>query len=113
MLITDANGVRLGYVNFDLSDNEISEVMVILVTPAAGYFLSATPEDSDVEIQARETSSGDPFVDLSTSLDLSSYPPGTPVSFDLRVVAGDDLANVRRVTIWLAVTTSSAARWAD
>jgi hypothetical protein len=114
MRITDTTGNRISYMAFDLSDGESSSVIVLRITPAAGFFLSASPGDADVEIQARETSSGDPFVDLATApIDLASYTPETPVNFDLKVVAATPLTGVRRVVLFIAVTSSGAAGWTD
>jgi hypothetical protein len=113
MTITDSAGNRVGYCAFDLSDGQSSGVVVLRVTPADGHSLKATPADADVEIQSRETGSGDPFVDIGASpLDLSSYTPGTPVNFDFKAVAADPLAGVRRVVIYLGVISQGAANWA-
>jgi hypothetical protein len=110
--ITNTNGKRIGYLNFDLSDGESSGVVVLNVVPAVGYELVASPTDADVEIQARETGSGDPFVDIGASpIDLSAYTPETPVQFDFKAVAAATLTDVRRVAIFLAVSSQQAAGW--
>lgn len=112
MRITNTSGGRVGYVSFDISDSEVSSVVVLKVTPAVGYELVATPTDVDVEVQARETASGDPFVDIGASpIDLSSYTPETPVNFDFRTVAGSPLTDVRRVAIFVAVQSQGVAGW--
>lgn len=112
MRLTDSAGNKIGYLPVDLSDGEETDVFVLTVTPADGFTFLATPSDADVQIQARETGSGDPFVDLSTGIELSSYTPETSVDFDVKVVADDPLTGIRRVVIYLAVTNSEAAGWA-
>lgn len=110
--LTTTDGKRPGYICWDLSDNEESGVMVLRVTPADGFFLKASPADGDVEIQARETGSGDPFVDIaSTPIDLSGLTPETPVNFDFKAVVQGSLTDVRRLTAFIGVTTQSAADW--
>jgi hypothetical protein len=109
--IQSTNGKRVGYLAFDLSDGETSGVVVLRVLPATGYSLQADA-DVDVEIQARENGTADPFVDLATSpIDLSGYTPETPVDFDIRAVAGSPLVDVRRVAINLSVASAGAAAW--
>jgi hypothetical protein len=97
---------------FDLSDGEASGVVVLRVLPAVGYSLKASPGDGDIEIQARETGSGDPFVDIAASpIDLSSYTPETPQNFDFRAVAASPLTDVRRVSMFIGVVSQGAAGW--
>lgn len=111
--ITDTDGNRIGYVAFDLSDGESSGVMVLSVRPAVGYSLKASPVDPDLQIQARETGSGDPFVDIGASpIDLSSLTPETPVDFDFKAVAADPLEGVRRAAITISVISQGSVNWA-
>jgi hypothetical protein len=112
MRITNTNGKRIGYLSFDLSDNETSSTVVLRVIPAVGFQLQALPVDVDVEIQARENGTADPFVDLATSpIDLSGYTPETPIDFDIRAVAGSPLVDVRRAALHIAVVSEGAAAW--
>lgn len=110
--LTTTDGKRIGLLNWDLSDNETSSVVVLRVVPADGFFLKASPADGDVQVQARETGSGDPFVDLAASpIDLSALTPETPVNYDFRAQVQGSLTDVRRLTAFIGVTTQSAADW--
>lgn len=110
--ITNINDSPLTFLNFELSDNEISGVVQVRIVPANRYLLKVSPTDADVEVQAREHGSGDPFVDIGASpIDLSSYAPETPVDFDLRAVASSSLVGVRRVVAYLSVSSNGAAGW--
>lgn len=110
--ITNTNGKRVGYLNYDLSDNETSATIQLRITPADGFSLKASPGDDDVQIQAREASSGDPFTDIAaTPIDLSGYTPETPVNFDFRAVANSALVDVRRLALFIAVTSNKSAGW--
>lgn len=112
--VLNTSGGRVGYLAVDLSDGETSGVFVLRIVPASGYFLKAVPADADFEIQARETGSGDPFVDIAAApIDLSSYAAETPVNFDFRVVAGSPLVDVRRAVASIAIASQEAAGWAD
>lgn len=110
--LTTTDGKRVGYVSWDLSDNETSGITVLRVVPADGFFLKSSPADGDVQVQARETGSGDPFVDIAaTPIDLSSLTPETPVNFDFKAVVQGSLTDVRRLVMFVGVTTQSAADW--
>lgn len=110
--LTNTSGGRIGYWTADLSDNEQSAVVVLRVLPADGFFLKAAPEDDDVQIMARRTSSGDPFVDIAaTPIDLSALTPETPTQYDFKAVAASNLTDVRRVPFFIGVTNQSAASW--
>lgn len=110
--LTNTSSGRIGYITADLSDNEQSDVIVLRVIPADGFFLKAAPADGDVQLQARKTSSGDPFQDIVASpIDLSSLTPETPQNYDFKIVAAASLTDVRRVAMFLGVTNQSAASW--
>ena len=110
--ISSTTGRRVGYVAFDLSDGESSAVVVCLVNPGDGYALRATPADVDVQIHARETGSGDPFVDIKASpIDLSGYTPDVPVQFDFKAVAAGALTDVRRVAVFIGVYFEQQSHW--
>jgi hypothetical protein len=104
-------GKRISLLSFDLSDGETSDVAVLRVIPAVGFQL-ISDSDGDVEIQARENGTADPFVDIAASpIDLDGYTPETPVDFDVRAVAADPLVDVRRVALLIAVQSKGAAAW--
>jgi hypothetical protein len=111
MRITATTGKRIGLLSWDLSDNEISSVVVLRIIPAVNYKLQAIPTDLNVQLQARETGSGDPFVDIgATPIDLSGHVPEVAVSYDFRAVAGA-LTDVRRVAIRIQVVSNGSAAW--
>jgi hypothetical protein len=111
--ITNTSGKRIGYISYDLSDGETGPTIVLRVTPDDGFVLRASPADPDVVVEARENGSGDPWTDIEdTPIDLSGYPPGEPVDFDLRARAGSPLVDVRRLALYVSVTQSAAADWA-
>lgn len=112
--VLNTSGGRVGYLAVDLSDDEVSNTFVLRILPAAGHFLKAVPADADFEVQARETGSLDPFVDIAaTPIDLSGFPAEVAQNFDFRVVANSPLVDVRRAVVSIAVTNQGAAGWAD
>jgi hypothetical protein len=112
--ITTISGKRVIIPGIDLSDGETSATFQLRITPADGFSLKASPSDVDVQIQARENGSGDPFTDIATSpIDLSGYTPETPVHFDVRAVASGSLVDIRRLALHIAVTKSAAANWSS
>jgi hypothetical protein len=113
MRITNANGKRIGYISYDLSDGETGPTIVLRVVPASGFVLRASPSDDDVLIQARENGSGDPWTDIEdTPIDLSGYTEEISIDFDFRAVAAAELADVRRLALYVSVTKSGPAAWA-
>jgi hypothetical protein len=108
--LTNTDGSRIGLLQFDMSDGEISGTVVLRVLPNTGYRLQAD-DDDDLILEARENGSGDPWTDLSTGIDLSSYPENVPVDFDLRCTAGNPLTDIRRVALHIAVVSQGAAAW--
>jgi len=112
MRITNVNEKPLSLLQFDLSDGQSSPVVQVRVVPADRYSLKATPVDAAYQVQARESLSGDPFVNIATSpIDLSSYPPETPVNFDVKVVAGSPLVGKRTAVAYLSVGSNGVAGW--
>jgi hypothetical protein len=106
--ITNVNGSRVGYIRFELSDNESSPVWRLNIRPGlplgGGYRLTATTDD-DVALFARINGSGDPFVDLAASpIDLSGFPPDEDILFDFKAVAGSPLIDVRRAALEIQLT---------
>lgn len=102
----------MGYLSFDVSDGEVSSTVVLSITPGINYLLKVSETDPDFEVQARESGSGDPFVDIgATPINLSSHTPETPVDYDFRIVTNSPLIDVRRVAVHLAVSSDGAAGW--
>jgi len=110
--ISNTNGKRVGYVAWDLSDDEVGATIVLRVLPTANYRLEATPVDLDCQIQARENGTADPWVDIGvTPIQLSGYTPEVWQAFDFRAVALSPLVDVRRVAIFLGVVSNGAVAW--
>ena len=86
---------------------------MLKVRPAIGYSLKAAPADASVQIQARKNGTADAFVDLAASpIDLSALPPEVGVNYDFRaVVIAATLVDVRRLAIFLSVTSAGAVGW--
>lgn len=90
--------------SFPLDLNAGEEVLLgpFVVTPEDGAVLTREPL-AEIDFYVRETGSGDPFVDLTTGVDLSGYQSGVNVSFDLKAVASPDLVGRFRGTVWLGI----------
>lgn len=111
-MLTDTLNRAIRYLPFDLVSGEQSTAIVIRVTPDAERTLRCGVS-ADVTFKARENGTADPYVDISTGLDLSGYPAGVPVDFDLICLATTGLTGLRRVPLAVVVTESSAAGWAS
>lgn len=108
---TDEDGNQIGYVTYDMVEGETADVFVVTVTAAAGRLLRSGSH-SAIHLQAREHGSGDPYVSLSSGIDLTPYAPGT-VQFDIRAVAQGVEGRVR-ASVFLGVQDADAAAgWAD
>lgn len=104
----DPDNSRIGYIRFELSDNEESAVWRLNITPGfqlgSGYKLTATSDD-DVALYARLNDSGDPFTDLAANpIDLSGFPPDEAILFDFKAIAGTPLVDIRRVALQIQLT---------
>ncbi len=123
--LTNTDGTRIGYLAVDLNNGEVSEIFNVLARAAAGFYFKATPADNDVTVEARQHSDNPmisfDWVNLSEpnfltgkiGIDLSTYEPEAEITFDIRVTASDPLSGdgIRRLVVYLAVSSSSAAAW--
>jgi phage terminase large subunit-like protein len=101
--ITDTSGQPLLYVNLSLTELTDSPVVVVLVPCAAGKWLAASPVVAAAYVEARRTSSGDLFQDLSVApIDLTPW-DGQTISFDFKVHA-NDVSGLQRVALPVRVT---------
>lgn len=105
----DSAGRKIGYVPIDMRANQTSPTLVFQVTPDSDSFL-ASSVDANLQIQARKAGTSDPFVDISTPLDLSGETPDVPVDYDFRFVTGS-FSGYIRVAPWFGVEKSGSADW--
>lgn len=106
---TDLNGDQIGHIVYDLVSGETADVFIATVTAEAGREL-ISGSHSAIALQAREHGSGDPYVDLSDGIDLTSFAPGT-AQFDIRAVALA-VTGRQRAAVFLGVQDAqSAAGW--
>lgn len=112
MRIKNTNDSTLSFLNFDLSDSEISSVVQVRVVPADRYMLKVAPVDADFSVFARENGTMDPWIDIGLNpIDLSGYPEDVPANFDLKVAAAATLTGIRRLVAFLSVSSDGAAGW--
>ena len=109
-LLTDSTGAALGYISLDLVSGETTAPMLVFAVASDGAVLKSGESDA-FTLQARRTSSGDPYEPLDTGIDLSGDPDG-PVSFDL-TATGEAVSGLERSAVSIGVTSSSAAGWDD
>ena len=109
-LLNTANK-RIGYLSFDLVSGASSAPVVVRVTPAEGLIFQSDQSDA-LSLKAREHGTSDPFVDLADGIDLSDYPAGVPVDFDLVCEAAEGLTGLVRVALFAGVVSSGGAGWA-
>jgi hypothetical protein len=101
--ITDTTGQPILYVNLSLTELTDSAVIVAVVPCAAGKWLSAAPVVAAAYVEARRTSSGDLFQDLSVApIDLTPW-DGQTISFDFKVHA-NNVTGLQRVALPVRVT---------
>lgn len=110
-LFTDEDGNNIGHIAYDLTSGETSSVFVATVTAAAGRALRSGTHAA-LQLQARETGSGDPYVNLTDGIDLTPYAPGS-AQFDIRAVAQSVVGRVRASVFIGVQDAQSAAGWED
>lgn len=70
------------YVPFDLVEGETSDFIIITVTAAEGREFASGTSPIAV-LKAREKNSGDPYTELADGIDMSAYPEGQNVQFEV------------------------------
>jgi hypothetical protein len=101
--VTDTNNNPLTVVPVVLTEGAESPVIVARVPCTAGMYLAASG-DGRAEVLARQTGSGDPFVDISDApISLTEF-DGNVVSFDFKVVAKEISRGIERVALAVRVT---------
>lgn len=103
-------GTAPTYLTFDVVAGETTASFPVKVTPDADRTFRSSSH-ALITLKARETGSGDPYTDLTTGIDLSGYPAGVPVSFDLICECSALLTGLVRATLALVVASTSAANW--
>lgn len=113
-IFTDGTDRPIGtaptYITFDVIAGETTTSFPVKVTPDADRTFRSSSH-ALIKLKARETGSGDPYADLATGIDLSGYPAGTPVSFDLICECSALLTGLVRAIFALVVSSTSAANW--
>lgn len=110
MKFTDSTNNRIGYLAYDLVAGETSAPVVIRVIPEADARLLSESAES-VKLKAHEHGMMDDLVDLAEGIDLSGYPPGEPVDFDLVCEADESLTGLVRVALFVGVIAAKGAAW--
>jgi hypothetical protein len=103
----------VGYITYDLVEEEVADAIAVEFTAKADGTLRAGSSDA-IEVYGRETGSGDPYTDLvATGLDMSGYTPEEDVFVDVLVVA-KAIEGLKRGAVFLAVVRDvAAAGWSD
>src|SRR5689334_12469925 len=109
--VKDSNGKEIGYLFWDLVNNEQSETIQLAVEAAAGsrFICDASPV---VTLYAREHNVGS-FVPLAAGIDLSGYPPGDDVPFDLYAVGAVASGRARDAIFVGVVDEPGRAAWSQ
>jgi hypothetical protein len=109
MDIADNAGRRVGYLAFDLGENEFSGIIILKVRAGQDWIFRAS-SNPRVEILARRTGSGESFEDLAGGVNLSGFTSGEFIAFDIRAHAKSFDGRFREA-ITLAVIKTGAAAW--